>query len=125
MKKGKEKRGGGGGRKLWRQGELNRRRAYQSGNFCSRAQCFTRRLASGTLQLHCEQFWTFIEYANAHAQCDVQHTHKQNYIETGRYPVGISTEFCLKWQKNLQGGKGGKGKNTTGGKTEGEKRKKW
>ena len=20
-------------------------------------------------------------YANAHAQCDVQHTHKQNYIE--------------------------------------------
>ena len=64
-------------------------------------------------------------YANAHAQCDVQHTHKQNYIETSRYPVGISTEFCLKWQKNLQGGKGGKGKNTTGEKTEGEKRKKW
>ena len=36
---------------------------------------------TGTLQLHCEQFWTFIVYANAHAQCDVQHTHKQNYIE--------------------------------------------
>ena len=36
-----------------------------------------------TLQLHCEQFWAFIVYANAHAQCDVQHTHthKQNYIE--------------------------------------------
>ena len=34
-----------------------------------------------TFWLHCEQFWTFIVYANAHAQCDVQHTHKQNFIE--------------------------------------------
>ena len=25
---------------------------------------------------------------------------------TSRYPVGISTEFCFRWQKNLQGGKG-------------------
>ena len=32
-------------------------------------------LPTGTLQLHCEQFWTFIVYTNAHAQCDVQHTH--------------------------------------------------
>ena len=28
------------------------------------------------------------------------------YICTSRYPVGISTEFCFRWQKNLQGGKG-------------------
>ena len=27
-------------------------------------------------------------------------------VITSRYPVGISTEFCFKWQKNLQGGKG-------------------
>ena len=32
---------------------------------------------TGSLQLHCEQFWTFIVFANAHAQCDVQHTHTQ------------------------------------------------
>ena len=25
---------------------------------------------------------------------------------TSRYPVGITTEFCFRWQKNLQGGKG-------------------
>ena len=41
-------------------------------------------------------------------------------IITSRYPVGISTEFCFRWQKNLQGGKG-KRKRKTGG----EKRKKW
>ena len=27
-------------------------------------------------------------------------------IVTSRYPVGISTKFCFRWQKNLHGGKG-------------------
>ena len=40
---------------------------------------------------------------------------------TSRYPVGISTEFCFRWQKKqLQGGKGkgirGKGKKKNWGK---------
>ena len=51
---------------------------------------------------------------------------------TSRYPVGISTEFCFRWQKKSsrwegegdKGGGGGRGKKT-GEKTEGEKRKKW
>ena len=46
---------------------------------------------------------------------------------TSRYPVGISTEFCFRWQKNRQGGKGRgekgkkKKKKKTGEKTEEEK----
>ena len=37
-------------------------------------------------------------------------------IDTSRYPVGISTEFCFRWQKKSsrwegEGDKGGKGKN--------------
>ena len=28
-------------------------------------------LPTGTLQLHCEQFWTFIVYANAHTQAEL------------------------------------------------------
>ena len=55
-------------------------------------------------------------------------------IFTSRYPVGISTEFCFRWQKKSsrwegEGDKGGKeeekNKQKTGEKTEGEKRKKW
>ena len=50
---------------------------------------------------------------------------KENHLDsiiiiiTSRYPVGISTEFCFRWQG--EGDKGGKGKKT-GGKTEGEKK---
>ena len=40
---------------------------------------------TGTLQLHCKQFWTFIVYANAHAQCDVQHTHTHTHTQAELY----------------------------------------
>ena len=71
-----EKKGGGGKRKPWRQGELNRRCAYRLLN-----SPMPYPLPNVPLQLHCELFLTFIVYANVHAQCDVQHTHKQNYIK--------------------------------------------
>ena len=45
-------------------------------------------------------------------------------ISTSRYPIGISTEFCFKWQKNLQGGKGKGIRGGKGEKTEGEKIRK-
>ena len=47
---------------------------------------------------------------------------------TSRYPVGISTEFCFRWQKKSlrwegEGDKGGKGEKK-GGKEERKKKKK-
>ena len=47
------------------------------------------------------------------------------FITTSRYPVGISTEFCFRWQKNLEGGRGKGIRGEKEKKLEGEKRKKW
>ena len=41
---GEKRKGEKRGKKKWIQGESNRRRAYRSGNYRSRAQCFSRRL---------------------------------------------------------------------------------
>ena len=83
MQKGKEKKG-----------KKKKKKTMETGRIETSSRISIRKLLlkspmlyplpTGTLQLHCEQFWTFIVYANAHAQCDVQHTHthKQNYIES-------------------------------------------
>ena len=74
MKKGKKKKGGG--KKTMERGRIEPSSRISIGKLLLKSPM--RYLSpTGTLQLHCEQFWTFIVYANAHAQCDVQHTHTQ------------------------------------------------
>ena len=83
---GKEKKwgGGGGGKKTMETRRIEPSSRISIGKLLLKSPMLYPS-PTGTLQLHCEQFWTFIVYANAHAQCDVQHTHththKQNYIE--------------------------------------------
>ena len=85
VKKGKEKKKGGK-KKTMETGRIEPSSCIWIGKLLLKSPMLSPS-PTGTLQLHCEQFWTFIVYANAHAQCDVQHTHTQAelYINHNNY----------------------------------------
>ena len=79
MKKGKEKKRGGG-KKTMETGRIEPSSCISISNLLLKSP-MPYPSPTVTLQLHCEQFWTFIVYANARAQCDVQHTQAELYID--------------------------------------------
>ena len=89
MEKGKEKKGGGG-KKTMETGSIEPSSRISISNLLLNSP-MPYPSPTVTLQLHCELFWTFIVYANAHAQCDVQHTHTQAELLL----ISLAFENCV------------------------------